>query len=107
MVDGAIRHVPGSFVHAIGQWAKNPEAPDEGAQDQSEDGVVKDVFAALIGHEIHCRRERVVQDDGRNHRAKEAGWEVVVEVEDPSHGPERDVVEGPANQEPKTGLQGP
>lgn len=39
------------------------------------------------------------------HAGKEHGWEVVVEVEDPAHQEEREVMEHPAQQQLATSSQ--
>ncbi len=48
----------------------------------------------------------VVEDDGGEHGRVEQSRKVVVEVQDATHGPEGDVVQGPADEEPETGVHG-
>ena len=51
--------------------------------------------------------ERVVEDDAGDHAGVEEGGEVVVEVEDAAHHPERDVVQRPPDHEPRASVEGP
>ena len=48
----------------------------------------------------------VVEDDSGEHAAEEESGVVVVDIEDPTHGPEWDVVQGPAQEQPGRGHQG-
>ena len=57
--------------------------------------------------QVDGRLHDVVEDDGRQHRREEQRREVVVEVEDAAHGPERHVVQQPADVEPAARVESP
>ena len=47
---------------------------------------------------------RVVKHDGSEHRGIEQRRKVVMEVQDAAHGPEGNVVKGPADEQPDASI---
>ena len=49
--------------------------------------------------------DQVIQHHSGQHGRVEQGWEVVVEVQDPTHGPERHIMQQPSGKQPQTSVQ--
>jgi hypothetical protein len=67
---------------------------------------MKKSFAEIGRQQGRPGGQGVVEDDGSEHGRVEQSRKVVVEVQDATHGPEGDVVQGPADEEPETGVHG-
>ena len=69
-------------------------------QDAVEDGGLD-----VLGEDATEPVEEVVQQHPGQHGGEEQGGVVVVHVQHPAHRPEGDVVQGPAQEEPRRGTE--
>ena len=91
--------------HPIGEGGEDVEGVPAGGEGHHQHGV-GDGGGGGARDQPGDRPGHVVQEDGAEHAGEEEGGVVVVDVEDPAHGPEGDVVEAPAEEQPGGRHQG-
>jgi len=63
---------------------------------------MKESISHRFGQKVCDNAEIMFKDDCSQHGRKKESWEVMMEVQDPPHGPKRDIMETPTDEEPNT-----
>ena len=92
--------LPGVLTrHPVGEGGEDVEGVPAGGESQAEEGLGEG-GGDDVGESPGDGPGEIVDEDGGEHAGEEEGGVVVVDVEDSAHGPEGDVVQGPAEEQP-------